>query len=143
MSKLITGNLNKAKFTINCAPGNITGYQAVDYDKECGSSNDQCEHEFSRCRVLTNICKDDFDLAGFIKYNLIIEKATAEESINLISLITKDLLQVNFKDAVDAYGERDYYGECLVKEIPNLDSLLNEIKERLEEDFSNLQIVDE
>lgn len=129
--KVINFKFKNNLFSLDCSPWNILCAQEINYDKECGSSDPECDHDYHRCMVIINIFFQDYDLEAFVANNLSSETAGEEEMSEVRRRVTEFLKQVNFSDYISAQSEKDYYGEVLNKEIIGYYNLIPEIEEAL------------
>ncbi len=115
----------------------IKDYLDVDYDKECGSSDPNCDCDYGRCMIITNISKKSFDLVGYCQ-QFLKSKDKDSDLKEIKDLVVKSLSSVCFMDYIDCEAEGDYYGEILIK-TANTSSIADKVVDSLKESFSKVR----
>ena len=111
----------------------------VDYDSVCRSPYDDCDHDYNRCMVITNISKNSFDLHGYCQNYL--KGGTDASKKKVTELVCRSLVGICFEDYIDCEGEGDYYGEYL-KKSANISGISERVVENFKIDFTNVQVIE-
>lgn len=112
----------------------------VDYDQECGSSYEDCDHDYNRCMVITRIEKEGFRTFDFCKRNLKCISSDHEIQEDILEQLCECFSSMRFEDYIECEAEGDYYGDIL-KENADVPATVEKMVECLKVKFTDVTVV--
>lgn len=133
----ITFKYKGIPYRLEISKYSLEHYLDVDYDRECGSYNEDCDHDYNRCMVIVNIQKEGFRTFEFCKNNLTCLSPDQEADKDILEQLCHSLSSMSFEDYIECEAEGDYYGDTL-KQTANVSEAVTKMVECLQADFQDV-----
>lgn len=135
----ITFKYKGIPYSLEVSKYSLEYYLEVDYDRVCGSFNEDCDHDYSRCMVIVKIEKEGFRTFDFCKNHLKCLSEDEEADEDILEKLCFCFSSMSFEEYIDCEAEGDYYGDTL-KKTANVSETVEKMVECLKADFQEVAV---